>query len=158
MKSHLAFVMIATTAIFFLAPDLGAQDTVRSREGVTQQSQQTRQSKQERRSRKNQQSQENQNQQFVDLDGDGYNDNAPDHDGDGIPNRFDPDWKRRNKTGQARFIDMNGDGINDNLQEDQSNGRQQMEPAAGEEDGSSLKNQEQKQLRKGRKGSGKSGS
>ena len=53
---------------------------------------------------------------------------------------------------------MNGDGINDNLQEDQRDGREQMEPGAGEEDGSSLKNQEQRQLRKGRKGSGKSGS
>ena len=31
---------------------------------------------------------------FIDLDGDGYNDNAPDHDGDGIPNGLDPDWKR----------------------------------------------------------------
>jgi hypothetical protein len=32
---------------------------------------------------------------FIDLDGDGYNDNAPDHDGDGIPNGLDPDWQRR---------------------------------------------------------------
>jgi hypothetical protein len=31
---------------------------------------------------------------FVDLNGDGYNDNAPDHDGDGIPNGQDPDWTR----------------------------------------------------------------
>lgn len=29
---------------------------------------------------------------FVDKDGDGYNDNAPDHDGDGIPNGLDKDY------------------------------------------------------------------
>ena len=29
---------------------------------------------------------------FVDLDGDGFNDNAPDADGDGIPNGLDPDY------------------------------------------------------------------
>jgi hypothetical protein len=29
---------------------------------------------------------------FVDLDGDGFNDNAPDHDGDGIPNGLDEDY------------------------------------------------------------------
>jgi hypothetical protein len=38
---------------------------------------------------------------FIDLDGDGYNDNAPDHDGDGIPNGLDPDWQRR-KGGRGR--------------------------------------------------------
>ena len=31
---------------------------------------------------------------FIDEDGDGYNDNAPDHDGDGIPNGLDPDWQK----------------------------------------------------------------
>ncbi len=31
---------------------------------------------------------------FVDENGDGYNDNAPDHDGDGIPNGRDADWTR----------------------------------------------------------------
>lgn len=29
---------------------------------------------------------------FVDKNGDGYNDNAPDHDGDGIPNGLDKDY------------------------------------------------------------------
>ncbi len=29
---------------------------------------------------------------FVDANGDGYNDNAPDADGDGIPNGQDPDY------------------------------------------------------------------
>lgn len=32
--------------------------------------------------------------QFVDEDGDGFNDLAPDHDGDGIPNGLDPDYVR----------------------------------------------------------------
>lgn len=31
---------------------------------------------------------------FIDEDGDGFNDNAPDHDGDGIPNGIDPDFRR----------------------------------------------------------------
>lgn len=32
---------------------------------------------------------------FVDNNGDGYNDNAPDHDGDGIPNGLDSDYHGR---------------------------------------------------------------
>ena len=54
---------------------------------------------------------------FVDLNGDGYNDNAPDHDGDGIPNGLDPDYtgsKMHNGNGPHAFIDLDGDGINDN--------------------------------------------
>jgi len=59
-----------------------------------------------------------QNQVFVDEDGDGYNDNAPDHDGDGIPNGLDPDWQKLKKEQKAkhRFVDLDGDGIDDNLQ------------------------------------------
>ena len=30
---------------------------------------------------------------YYDHNGDGFNDNAPDHDGDGIPNGQDPDWE-----------------------------------------------------------------
>ncbi len=48
---------------------------------------------------------------FVDADGDGYNDNAPDHDGDGIPNGLDDDFLGAGKKG---FVDLDGDGINDN--------------------------------------------
>ncbi len=49
---------------------------------------------------------------FVDANGDGYNDNAPDDDGDGIPNGLDEDYVK----GSARkgFVDEDGDGINDN--------------------------------------------
>jgi hypothetical protein len=55
---------------------------------------------------------------FIDEDGDGYNDNAPDHDGDGIPNGLDPDWQKekKGKRNRWRFVDLDGDGINDNLQ------------------------------------------
>lgn len=31
---------------------------------------------------------------FLDEDGDGFNDLAPDHDGDGIPNGLDPDYEK----------------------------------------------------------------
>ncbi|MHB2154663.1 hypothetical protein ACX8XN_09710 [Calditrichota bacterium GD2] len=54
---------------------------------------------------------------FVDLNGDGYNDNAPDADGDGIPNGMDPDYtgaKMRKGNSNAGFVDLDGDGINDN--------------------------------------------
>jgi len=56
---------------------------------------------------------------FVDENGDGYNDNAPDADGDGIPNGLDPDYdgpKNRMGKGTKGFVDLNGDGINDNIQ------------------------------------------
>jgi len=36
---------------------------------------------------------------FIDLDGDGFNDNAPDHDGDGIPNGLDEDWIKNPQDG-----------------------------------------------------------
>ncbi len=52
---------------------------------------------------------------FVDANGDGYNDNAPDHDGDGIPNGVDPDYTgAKAQKGKRAFVDLNGDGINDN--------------------------------------------
>ena len=54
-------------------------------------------------------------QGFTDIDGDGYNDNAPDHDGDGIPNGLDPDWIKGNGR-RMNYIDANGDGINDLIQ------------------------------------------
>lgn len=73
---------------------------------------------------------------FVDENGDGYNDNAPDHDGDGIPNGQDPDYVKAedgsgsqfgkmngNKSGAgSRFIDEDGDGICDNFQDADGDG------------------------------------
>ena len=52
---------------------------------------------------------------FVDLDGDGINDNAPDHDGDDVPNGLDPDYQGALMNRGARgFVDLDGDGISDN--------------------------------------------
>ena len=53
---------------------------------------------------------------FVDENGDGYNDLAPDVDDDGIPNGRDEDYVRQGRgRGAARgFVDEDGDGINDN--------------------------------------------
>ncbi len=59
---------------------------------------------------------------FVDHNGDGYNDNAPDHDGDGVPNGLDPDWRRSSRWGGKRFVDANGDGINDNAPDHDGDG------------------------------------
>jgi len=53
---------------------------------------------------------------FIDKNNDGYNDNAPDHDGDGIPNGQDPDYSGAGKgKRQQQFVDNDGDGIADNL-------------------------------------------
>ena len=62
---------------------------------------------------------------FVDANGDGYNDNAPDADGDGIPNGQDPDYtgvKMHNGFGSKGFVDADGDGINDNALDDDGDG------------------------------------
>jgi len=57
---------------------------------------------------------------FIDNNGDGYNDNAPDHDGDGIPNGLDPDYTGP-KLQRNKFVDLNGDGINDNAKKGRLN-------------------------------------
>ncbi|MEZ5069582.1 MAG: hypothetical protein R2751_01095 [Bacteroidales bacterium] len=61
---------------------------------------------------------------FIDEDGDGYNDNAMDSDGDGIPNGMDPDYTgAQNKGAKAKgFIDADGDGINDNALDSDGDG------------------------------------
>ena len=54
---------------------------------------------------------------YMDADGDGVNDNAPDTDGDGVINPLDDDYAPQgNARGQGAhgvFLDENGDGIND---------------------------------------------
>lgn len=54
---------------------------------------------------------------YVDANGDGINDNAPDHDGDGIANHLDPDYQPAGlgygQGAKGQFVDENGDGIND---------------------------------------------
>jgi len=59
------------------------------------------------------QSQSVKGQGFVDEDGDGYNDNAPNTDGDGIPNGQDEDYEgAKARKGNAKgFVDADGDGI-----------------------------------------------
>ena len=53
---------------------------------------------------------------FVDTNADGFNDNAPDHDKDGIPNGQDSDYAGSGKgKGQQNFIDKDGNGITDNV-------------------------------------------
>lgn len=64
----------------------------------------------------------NHGKNFVDKNGDGYNDNAPDHDGDGIPNGVDPDFKGT-KVQKNKFVDLNGDGINDNAGKGRNSGK-----------------------------------
>ncbi len=61
---------------------------------------------------------------FVDQNGDGYNDNAPDQDGDGIPNGQDPDYQPLNPDRGKRFgfVDEDGDGINDRIQDADGDG------------------------------------
>jgi len=66
---------------------------------------------------------------FVDANGDGYNDLAPDADGDGIPNGQDPDYEptgshqRYGKKGPGKnFVDEDGDGINDRMQDADGDG------------------------------------
>ena len=59
---------------------------------------------------------------FVYLNGDGYNDNAPDADGDGIPNGRDDDYTSKNGGSGNTFVDADGDGINDNARDHDNDG------------------------------------
>jgi hypothetical protein len=99
---------------------------------------------------------DNHKQHFIDKDGDGYNDNAPDHDGDGIPNGLDPDWQKlqKERKRQRRFVDLDGDGINDNIQMKESTEEGKEQNVHGQNQGSSLekktKEQQQKQQKKQR--------
>ncbi|HID39552.1 MAG TPA: hypothetical protein EYP36_08565 [Calditrichaeota bacterium] len=100
---------------------------------------------------------------FVDEDGDGYNDNAPDHDGDGIPNGLDPDWyklhkgKGKAKGKKPKFIDLDGDGINDYIQSENPQDKKQRKTLnVGNPQGGSIDKQTQKGERhRGKKRSGK---
>jgi hypothetical protein len=90
-------------------------------------------------------------QKFVDLDGDGFNDNAPDHDGDGIPNGLDPDWQKQQN---QEFVDLDGDGINDNMMQNRlGQSRQMFGPGSNAQEPKGtpqIKSEEQQQ--KGKKG------
>lgn len=75
---------------------------------------------------------------FMDEDGDGYNDNAPDTDGDGIPNGQDPDYTGAGKQNGAGFVDEDGDGLNDNAGQGRGTGGSRGGRAQGDrpQDGS----------------------
>ena len=97
-------------------------------------------------------------QHFIDEDGDGYNDNAPDHDGDGIPNGLDPDWQKlkaeKQKQHRRQFVDLDGDGINDNLQNDTESDVMEIQNMGEQKNGSSLEGQAKQGEAKGKKKQG----
>jgi hypothetical protein len=100
MKNFKLYMMIFFLFLSLTAVNLFAQDSLKTKKTPEKEKQTT--------------------QHFIDKDGDGYNDNAPDHDGDGIPNGLDPDWQKQQsengKNKRLRYVDLDGDGINDNLQ------------------------------------------
>jgi hypothetical protein len=96
---------------------------------------------------------------FIDENGDGFNDNAPDADGDGIPNGMDEDYqgtKMHKGHGSKGFVDADGDGINDNAMDDDGDGipNGQDEDFVRPEDGSGRMNNMGQGHGKGMKGSG----
>ncbi len=98
-------ITILSLALLFLVGNLFAQDNTGSK-------------KQNRKGNTNQVG-------FIDADGDGYNDNAADHDGDRIPNGMDEDYagaKNRKGNSSKGFVDGNGDGINDNALDSDGDG------------------------------------
>ena len=63
--------------------------------------------------------------EFIDEDGDGFNDLAPDADGDGIPNYADEDYIPEGNgqgNGPGEFVDEDGDGYNDNAPDEDGDG------------------------------------
>lgn len=99
---------------------------------------------------------ESRQQLFIDKNGDGYNDHAPDHDGDGIPNAIDPDFKKMKKKKAGKeppFIDLDGDGIND-LEHPESSDKGEVgkDPKGKMKEGGLLKNNEGEQKKRKRSG------
>lgn len=98
---------------------------------------------------------------FVDNNGDGYNDNAPDHDGDGIPNGLDPDYLgQKAQKGRKAFVDLDGDGIKDNARVGNGKGRfgnatnpgnMRMGPKSGNTEGTSTSSTNQNNNGRGKK-------
>lgn len=131
MKSKFLIIFSALLFCALFISGVQAQDTTKTKDKQTQRT-----------------------QHFVDKDGDGYNDNAPDHDGDGVPNCLDPDWrklkKEKGKGKKLRFVDLDGDGINDNLQSsDQKKGENQKQMK--DDGGSSIDSKQQEQKGQGQK-------
>jgi hypothetical protein len=109
----------ATLFLLFSAGIAFGQDSTRAQE---QNSGENEKQVQNQNAEQNQEANGQQQQHgmhFVDEDGDGYNDNAPDQDGDGIPNGLDPDFVGK----RSGFVDLDGDGINDNVMRGRKAGR-----------------------------------
>lgn len=120
-------VYLSIIVVFFISP-LNAQDTTKVKE------------------KEQEQNQIKHGPKFVDEDGDGFNDNAPDHDGDGIPNGLDPDYKGQGK--KKKFVDLDGDGIDDNIyHEDSGENKQGIGPktkATSSQSGEAVKSMKRK--------------
>ena len=110
--------MLTVTALIFLISSL----SLFAQEDKTQNKEQVKNKEQIQTSEQVQSQVKNQNQlktqhgnNFVDENGDGFKDNAPDADGDGIPNGRDEDYTgAKNRNNGKGFVDLNGDGLNDN--------------------------------------------
>ncbi|NOR65348.1 MAG: hypothetical protein GQ468_04960 [Candidatus Scalindua sp.] len=117
MRTHIISFIYIVILFAFNSLTVSAQDTTKSKIKVTTQS-----------------------HVFVDEDGDGYNDIAPDHDGDGIPNGLDSDWQKVKRASRNQFVDLDGDGINDNLQIEREKWKHGEQQTLYREEGSSLNN------------------
>ena len=116
MKSLLS---ILSVLVFFFISNVFAQDSLQ-----IQNKNQYRIKNQTKTANQNQPRTQNK-MKFVDENGDGYNDNAPDQDGDGIPNGRDDDYagsKFRKGNNSKGFVDIDGDGINDNALDSDGDG------------------------------------
>ncbi|RPI71434.1 MAG: hypothetical protein EHM47_10235 [Ignavibacteriales bacterium] len=107
-------VTIFSTALIFLSVNLFAQSG-----SVNQNQNKEKKQIQSQEQIKNQLKLQDKNQfqnkihgnHFIDLNNDGFNDNAPDIDGDGIPNGQDPDYTRPLNGKGSKFMgDRNGYG------------------------------------------------
>jgi hypothetical protein len=125
------FLTFSLVAIFFAATTSFAQDPVEDKSGEQIQSKtQTATKTQAKNQNKTKTATKTQTKGqhgvgFVDANSDGFNDNAPDHDGDGIPNGQDSDYegsKARNGNKSKGFVDADGDGVNDNAMDSDGDG------------------------------------
>ena len=144
MKNIIFYIALIFAIVVFSSDFSYSQDTTKSKD----------KDKKPTPGMKNQHRQRTQN--FVDKNGDGYNDNAPDDDGDGIPNSLDPDYVKKSDQKDSKdlpYIDLNGDGINDNLQKkgknkNKGNSPKNIKPQDGTNSGNNTQG-------KGQNGSGK---
>lgn len=115
--------LILSIAMVFFAANLFAQDSTRTKAQTKTQEGNT--YKKQVKTATKTQTKGQHGVGFVDENGDGYNDNAPDHDGDGIPNGRDEDYdgaKARKGNVNKGFVDADGDGINDNAVDSDGDG------------------------------------